>query len=93
MWIYYVCFLNRQLVWCIVLGLTNLYRIRLIDGYGLCEFHCDIFIGKVYKILHSGIKFTGTVEIDESVFGHTRKYRRGHGDRPEEGILVFGITK
>ena len=45
------------------------------------------------KILHGNIKLGGrgkTVEIDESMFGHKRKYNRG---RVSEGTWVFGMVE
>ena len=45
------------------------------------------------KILHGNIKLGGrgkTVEIDESMFGHKRKYNRG---RVSEGAWVFGMVE
>ena len=45
------------------------------------------------KILHGNIKLGGrgkTVEIDESMFGHKRKYNRG---RVSEGAWVFSMVE
>ena len=45
------------------------------------------------KILHGNIKLGGrrkTVEFDESMFGHKRKYNRG---RVSEGAWVFGMVQ
>ena len=45
------------------------------------------------KILHGNLKLGGrgkTIEIDESMFGHKRKYNRG---RVGQGTWVFGMVE
>ena len=56
---------------------------------------CPITVSQIcsLKILHGNIKLGGrgkTVEIDESMFGHKRKYNRG---RVSEGAWVFGMVE
>ena len=50
----------------------------------------DIFLEEVSQILNSGFKFSGIVEIDESLFGYKCKYNRGV--RKAVQNWIFGLT-
>ena len=53
------------------------------------NFICDLFIEYVYPKNILNVKFTGIVEIDESLFGRQIKHNRG---RPSgHRIWIFGM--
>ena len=85
--------LNIIYLWSI--DILNKQR-SLITGFSLRTIATTLAkIRQIYslKILHGNIKLGGrgkTVEIDESMFGHKRKYNRG---RVSEGTWVFGMVE
>ena len=62
-----------------------------VVGADLSNFIREVMAEEVITVLNSGHQLKGLIQIDESKFGHLRKY--GKGSRFGDGIWVFGLIE